>query len=213
MKTKITFFKQLVVIISAFVFIAGCGKDGSELSIIPEPEEIEVQTGQFEINKLTKIIVDSDDPKVEDVAEFFIKQFNSASGFSLKAQKADTKNSLKNSIIFSDKDLDSSLGDEGYTLTSDKDNITLTGTPHGLFYGVQTLLQLLPAEVFSSDSAANVNWSIPAVEIKDKPRFKWRGMHLDVGRHMFTVSFIKKYIDYIAMHKLNTFHWHLTEDQ
>ena len=78
---------------------------------------------------------------------------------------------------------------------------------------MQTLFQLLPAEIYNSETVKNIDWKIAAVQIKDKPRFAWRGMHLDVGRHLFPVSFIKKYIDYIAMHKLNVFHWHLTEDQ
>ena len=213
MKTKFAFLKQSAIFLLTFIFVIGCSKDGSNLSIVPEPEKIEVQDGRFKINEQTKIIVDSDNSKVENVANYFVEQFNSASGFSLKVIKASKNNANENTIIFSDRNLDPSLGDEGYTLNSSKGRIILTGTPHGLFYGVQTLLQLLPAEVYSSKSISNIDWSIPIVEIKDKPRFKWRGMHLDVGRHMFPVSFIKKYIDYIAMHKLNTFHWHLTEDQ
>lgn len=213
MRIKFRSTQQIIIVLLALLFIAGCGDNGSKLSIIPEPEDINVNSGQFGINESTKIIVDSDDPKVKNVADFFVEQFNSASGFSLKVTKAYGETATENLIIFTDKNLDSSLGDEGYILQSDKDEIILTGTPNGLFYGVQTLFQLLPAEVYGSKIAANVDWSIPAVEIKDKPRFKWRGMHLDVGRYMFPVSFIKKYIDYIAMHKLNTFHWHLTEDQ
>ncbi len=213
MKIKYILFKQLVVFFSTAMIIMGTNINMSKVSIIPKPKEIKIHNGQFKINESTKIIIESDNPKVESVAEYFTKQFNSASGFSLRIYKAGKKDGAQNVIVFSDKNLDSSLGDEGYFLTSNTEKITLNGTAHGLFYGVQTLFQLLPVEVYSSKKVANVNWSMPAVEIKDKPRFKWRGMHLDVGRHMFPVSFIKKYIDYIAMDKLNTFHWHLTEDQ
>ncbi|MEH6582070.1 MAG: family 20 glycosylhydrolase [Halioglobus sp.] len=82
----------------------------------------------------------------------------------------------------------------------------------GLFYGVQTLRQLLPSEVFST-TVESVPWTLPHVTIVDEPRFSWRGLHLDVGRHFMPVDFIKKYVDLLALHKMNRFHWHLTEDQ
>lgn len=94
---------------------------------------------------------------------------------------------------------------EAYTLRVEKNGIHITGTDSaGVFYGCQSLLQLIPLEGEKK---------IPACKIEDKPRFGWRGMHLDVGRHMFAVADIKKFIDWLAFHKLNTFHWHLTEDQ
>ena len=83
---------------------------------------------------------------------------------------------------------------------------------NGFFYGFQTLLQPLPPDIVKNSTILKT-YSIPSVSIKDKPRFVYRGMHLDVGRHMFPVEFIKKYIDLMAMYKLNTFHWHLTDDQ
>jgi hexosaminidase len=83
----------------------------------------------------------------------------------------------------------------------------------GLFYAVQTLRQLLPAEIFRGAPSGEVDWSMPAVTVEDYPRFAWRGAHLDVGRHFMPKEFVKKYIDLLALHKLNTFHWHLTEDQ
>jgi hexosaminidase len=85
--------------------------------------------------------------------------------------------------------------------------------PAGLFYAVQTLRQLLPPEIFREAPVRTVKWVIPAVVIEDWPRFSWRGAHLDVGRHFMPKEFVKKYIDLLALHKLNTFHWHLTEDQ
>jgi len=213
MKIKFRRTMQLLIVLLAILLTIGCGKKKSDVSIIPEPQALEVNSGHFEINKETKIVVDSNNPKVKDVADYFAEQLNSVIGYSVKVTTLSEKNSSKNLITFTDKNLDSSLGDEGYSLTSNEDEIILTGTPHGLFYGVQTLFQLLPKEIFSKKTVANFNWSIPSVQINDIPRFKWRGMHLDVCRHIFPLSFIKKYIDYIAMHKLNTFHWHLTEDQ
>ncbi len=103
---------------------------------------------------------------------------------------------------------------EHYRLTVTQRSITVSAAEHaGLFYGLQTLRQLLPSNGGHTSRNADAAWAIPAVEIDDRPRFVYRGMHLDVGRHFFPVSFIKQYIDLLAMYKMNTFHWHLTEDQ
>ena len=94
-------------------------------------------------------------------------------------------------------------------------NSVVVRAPHqtGLFYGVQTLLQLLPPEIFSSNVVANVSWEIPCLHIEDKPRFKWRGLMLDVSRHFFNKDEVERLLDEMALHKLNTFHWHLVDDQ
>lgn len=184
-----------------------------DISIIPQPQELTIENGYLKLDKNTKILTDSDNHKVADIANYFVRQFNSVSGYSLSVSVMTGDTTPKNAILFIDKNIESSFGKEGYTLKSNKNNIVLSGSPHGLFYAVQTLFQLLPVEIYSSKNIKNTNWYVPSVSIKDQPRFKWRGMHLDVGRHMFPVSFIKKYIDYIAMHKMNIFHWHLTEDQ
>ena len=106
------------------------------------------------------------------------------------------------------------LGDEGYRLTSSSDGLTLVArSPAGAFYGVQTLRQLLPPEVFASRPATGVMWLVPAVEIEDQPRFGWRGLHLDVSRHFFNKGEVKRFIDLLALHKMNVFHWHLVDDQ
>ncbi|NGM63642.1 family 20 glycosylhydrolase, partial [Sphingobacterium sp. SGG-5] len=99
------------------------------------------------------------------------------------------------------------LGDEGYRLSvTDKDITVRASESNGLFYGIQTVYQLIPTGVSGS------RVSLPAVRIVDRPRFGWRGLMLDVGRYFYSVDYIKKYIDYLSMHKLNVFHWHLTED-
>ncbi len=212
MKNTITIFTIILTLL-----LAGCkSKDNNanlKISIIPKPMELKVNNGSFRINEQTQIIINFNNEKVKEVANYFVEQLNKSTGFSLKVISSSEQKSYGNSIIFTDKNVDPSLKDEGYTFNSDKDKIILTGTSHGLFYAVQTLYQLLPVEIYGSKAIEDIEWTIPAVAIRDKPRFKWRGMHLDVGRFMFPVSFIKKYIDYIAMHKMNTFHWHLTEDQ
>jgi hexosaminidase len=106
------------------------------------------------------------------------------------------------------------LGEEGYLLSVGKNDVVIEALrPAGLFYGVQTLYQLLPAEVESAEVKKGIAWTIPALKVEDRPRFHWRGVHLDVGRYFFPKEAVKKYLDYMAMYKMNTFHWHLTEDQ
>lgn len=104
------------------------------------------------------------------------------------------------------------MGKEGYNLLVEQDKIILAAeAAKGIFYGMQTLLQMLLAEILGN-SKIDLPLQIPCCFIEDKPRFGWRGMHLDVSRHFFGINFIKKYIDLLAMHKLNVFHWHLTDD-
>ncbi len=105
--------------------------------------------------------------------------------------------------------LDPAIGNrEGYVLTVKADRVTLNGqTENGVFYGIQTLRKSIPAETKATSIL------LPAGSIQDEPRFSYRGMHLDVGRHFFPIEFVKKYIDLLALHNMNTFHWHLTEDQ
>ena len=92
--------------------------------------------------------------------------------------------------------------------------VTITSaTPAGAFYATQTIRQLLPPAIFREATVSGVSWTMPAVAIVDRPRFSWRGMHLDVSRHFMPKEFVKKYIDLLALHKMNSFHWHLTDDQ
>ena len=106
------------------------------------------------------------------------------------------------------------LGDEGYQLSVTARQITIRARrPAGAFYAVETLRQLLPRDVFRAAPAVGVTWSVPGVQIEDTPRFPWRGAHLDVARHFMPKEFVKKYIDLIALYKLNRFHMHLTDDQ
>jgi hexosaminidase len=130
-----------------------------------------------------------------------------ATGFSLKTVTG------KGSVTFA-VSVDPGLGDEGYILMTDKKGVTIEAkTARGAFYGMQSLLQLLPAEVFSPVTVSGVKWAVPLVSIRDVPRYGYRGLMLDVGRHFMPIEFIKKFIDLLALHKQNQFHWHLTDDQ
>ena len=109
---------------------------------------------------------------------------------------------------------DLEIGKEGYIIKIDKNRLEVkASTEIGFFYAIQTLMQLMPPQVYQKDFNENSVVELPCCEIKDFPRFPYRGLHLDVSRHFFPVSFIKKYIDLMAIHKMNFFHWHLTDDQ
>jgi hexosaminidase len=133
---------------------------------------------------------------------------NKATGWNLKPQKT-TNGSI---VLQINKNADDKIGTEGYYLRVDNTGVQISAnTSAGLFYGMQSLLQLMP-EAIESPTPTTTNWQIPAVEIIDYPRFGWRGIMLDVSRHFFTKEEVKQYIDQIARLKFNTLHWHLTDD-
>jgi hexosaminidase len=172
-----------------------------EVKIIPQPAEVIINKGSFVISPKTNLVVADKADQV--TAAFFNKYLLDYYGFELAVvQKA-----TKNSIVLKSLQNSDGLKGEGYTLKSDNEGVFIEGnSSQGTFYGMQTLIQLLP--VTKSNSL-----KIASVQVKDEPRFAYRGSMLDVSRHFFSVSFVKKYIDYLALHKMNYFHWHLTEDQ
>lgn len=168
-------------------------------------------SGQFSLTAATKVCVDFADLEQKNTAQWLVNQLNTATGFSL--QLSDLSKGLEdNSIVF--RQTPNLWGAEGYQLDVLSNRITLEGSSdRGCFYALQTLLQLLPPSVFASQKADGVSWQVSCCHVEDRPRYAYRGMHLDVGRHFFAVSIVKKYIDLMALHKFNTFHWHLTDDQ
>ncbi len=183
-------------------------KKTEPVSIIPRPLKTEQFSGHFLLTQKT-ILVFAPDSGIQEVADYFTDVIKTPTGFNLKAGNRSVG---KSQIIFQLEPI-KDLGKEGYELDVSENKIFLRAAEsNGLFYGVQTLLQLLPPEIYSEEKIDSVKWTIPCCRIYDKPRFAWRGMHLDVSRHFFPVSFVKRYIDLIAMHKMNVFHWHLTDD-
>jgi hexosaminidase len=181
------------------------------LYIVPKPTRMTQSEGSFEIRPTTSIRV-SDNARA--VGDFIASLLRTATGYDLPVSGAGGQDNEPDTILLTAAGADPALGEEGYALAVTPQTVVVRAPrPAGLFYGVQTLRQLLPVEVESVEPATGVAWTMPAVEITDVPRFKWRGIHLDVGRHMFPVTFIKRFIDLLALHKMNVFHWHLTEDQ
>ena len=187
-------FVGALFLYSAFSF-------AQEVNIIPQPVELIKNVGSFTITPKTILVVA--DKQDEASAEFLNNYLLTQYGFKLPVVKTATTNCIK---LKSLQNIDGLKG-EGYHLESGAEGVLIEGnSAQGTFYGMQTLIQLLPVEKTKS-------LVIASVKINDEPRFAYRGAMLDVGRHFFPVSFVKKYIDYLALHKLNYFHWHLTEDQ
>lgn len=178
------------------------------INVTPIPLELKQNEGFFELTKNTTFAVN--DPSLDKVASFFSEKIKNATGYSLDIKSAKPESNFINLSLAQDI----AVNDEGYLLeVTDKGIDIKAKTPQGVFYGMQTVLQLLPAEIESPKTINYIAWKIPAVNIKDEPRFKYRGQHFDPGRHFASVDYIKNQLDVLAMLKINKFHWHLTEDQ
>jgi hexosaminidase len=167
---------------------------------------METLGGFFTVSAETVVLVDEDEGEVKALGEYASEYLGKAAGLTLNLDTASSSVPPEGAILLTTRLAKTALGPEGYELTVSPASVTVRAPElNGLFYGLQTLVQLIPV-----DPADN---RVPCVRIEDTPRFKWRGMHLDVGRHFFDKEYVKRYIDLIALHKMNTFHIHLTEDQ
>ena len=197
--------KKLFLLLLFFSFVTVYGQNPAN-ELIPQPAELQLSEGSFLLTNTSTIGFDSQESRI--VAEMFSQKLNLSTGFSIKPQQ-DKAGSIQFNL---NKVKVAQIGKEGYTLISSPNGVVITANePAGLFYGMQTLLQLLPKEV-ESKIAINMTWSIPYVKITDYPRFGWRGIMLDVSRNFFTKEEVKQYIDQISRYKYNTLHWHLTDD-
>jgi hexosaminidase len=197
--------KGIICVLALLTGLAASAQNN--VNIVPMPAEIKMGTGSFPIDKNTVIVLDGSglEKSAAVLNDYLQKQF----GYKLNVEK---KSANPNSIRINYERMDNEITG-AYNLTVDKNGVYIAGDNEaGVFYGIQTLIQLIPAGN-PKQQTANNKLNIPQLSIKDYPRFPYRGMHLDVGRHFFPVSFVKKYIDYLAAYKYNTFHWHLTEDQ
>jgi len=181
------------------------------LNIIPYPLKSDRQEGFFHLLPDTVITVET---TTRGLGEYLAQQLRPATGFPFDIQDAAQGKQPTNCILLVSESFPQTSEDGSYSLSVDSDNILIKApTGIGVFYGIQTLLQLLPGEIGRQEPLPEKNWEIPQLTIEDNPRFSWRGMHLDVGRHFMPKAFIKTYIDLMARYKMNIFHWHLTDDQ
>ena len=187
-----------------------CARQDIETSyqVVPLPQEVSLNAeAPFRLNRNTLIAYPEGNDLLKRNAEFLAEYIGQATGFVLPTQGlAEGKEPAKHSIVLG---LSADIANkEGYVLDVQADNVFLNGqTPNGVFYGIQTLRKAIPAQTTATDIL------LPAGVINDEPRFPYRGLHLDVSRHFFPLEFIKEYIDLLALHNMNTFHWHLTDDQ
>lgn len=195
-------------LVAATLLLTSCNESRiKKTSLVPLPVEMKLQTGHFRLKPDARITW-SGGAGAAITSGQLAAMLQPATGYHL-ATAGGTDGDIRLLI-----DATTTWKKEEYLLEVRRKSITLTaGTAEGLFRGTQTLMQLLPPEICSDDPAGNVKWRIPCVRITDYPRFGWRGMHLDVSRHFFDKEFVKKYIDILAMHKINVFHWHLVDDQ
>lgn len=186
------------------------GKAGRSIALIPQPVSLNREAGRFVLPS-SLVIMNNGHADLNHIASRLAAQLTAATGIPVLLQEG-TKPGPRAILLEVKKD--AGLPDEGYRLRVTENGAVLTATgPAGIFYGVQTLLQLLPGEIAAVTPVALPEWSIPAVTIEDHPRFGWRGLMLDVSRHFFTPAQVKEYIDEMVKYKFNLLHLHLTDDQ
>ncbi len=175
-------------------------------NVVPLPASWENLESHFTLQASTVIIANAETAELaRQLADFL----SPATGFAFPVQNSATDNA-----VWLELNPNVTLDKEGYELeVTSKGAHLRAATTTGLFYAVQTFRQLFPNDIFSSSKIENTSWQTGSIRISDAPRFSWRGLHLDTARHFMPVAFIKKLLDVMALHKLNTFHWHLTDDQ
>ncbi|WP_129688260.1 family 20 glycosylhydrolase [Gottfriedia acidiceleris] len=185
-------------------------------SLLPKPVSYEQGTGQFTLTSNTSIYVagnsQDETDEIYNIAKLLVEKLNSSTGFNINIIKSN--NPQVGSMYFTTINGNSEQGNEGYSLVTETDKVTLSAyKPEGIFRGEQTLIQLLPADILKSTAVIGIPWVIPNSRINDKPSYSYRGLMLDVARHFFTVNQVKRQIDLASQYKINKLHLHLTDDQ
>ncbi|RYF17719.1 MAG: beta-N-acetylglucosaminidase [Flavobacteriales bacterium] len=203
---KYTFYFTLLILT---VSIVAKSQTSATLQIIPKPNFLKQEEGKFLLNSRTSITYNN---KIAlNKAKFISTTLKKSTGYQFPLVFSNTKS--KNSINISIGDIKNNHK-EAYQLSVDNNSVSISSADTiGLFNGIQSLLQLLPADILSEEQVKKTNWPIPAVSIEDSPRFTWRGYMFDVSRTFYNVDVLKKYMDVMALYKLNTLHLHLTDDQ
>ena len=199
--------KKILLSLVLSLFVATGFATDASYDVIPLPQSIVMVKGKaFILNSNTTIFCSSKDDLMQKNACFLSCYIADLTGLKLKVSDIKPKKGNYIELLLNNKNI---KGEEAYTININNKNIKISGfTSAGVFYGIQTLRKSLPI-----CNATNNPIVLPAAEIKDAPRFKYRGMMLDCSRHFFSIDFIKKFIDLIALHNMNTFHWHLNDDQ
>ena len=202
---KKSIFSLAAAALTAGLLFVSCGKGASEdVSIVPVPAQLNLKSGGFELKSGATIGAESD--SLMPAAKYLAEILNPSTGFDIQVVEGEGTITLKTGEV---------KGAEGaYTLKVSGNGVEITGGSYaGVIAGIESLRQLLPAQIESKTKVDGVAWTVPAVEIADAPAFEWRGIMLDVSRHFYSPAEIKEFLDIMALYKLNKFHWHLTDDQ
>ena len=198
------------ILLGVFSFTAFGQETQGKISIIPEPVELSRTEGFFMLPEVVTI-KSAASPEILHTVELLQKRIVAATGAKVNLSNRDDNAHIRLQI---NADTDAAIGNEGYRLLVNPKQILIKANqPAGLFYGVQSLLQLLPKEIEGDEVMPGVAWRVPGVAIADYPRFGWRGLMFDVSRHFFTKEEVKKYIDNMVKYKYNLLHLHLTDDE
>jgi hexosaminidase len=201
--------RYLVMTVLMLTFFSAMSQSRKTISIIPQPVSVKEGAGIFKLTGETAIEISSS--SLAGVGKYLSEALAPATGFSPKVNNVNSFSGGTIQLRLSGKP---ATIKEAYELVVTPSAVTITAdTAAGIFYGIQTLLQLLPNEIESDRKVENIEWTIPAITINDQPRFAWRGAMLDVARHFFTKEEVKQFIDNMVKYKFNVLHFHLTDDQ
>ena len=194
---------------AAGIALCSCGSHDPQIAIVPYPNHLEAGRGTYRVTDRPVTCDSRTDERTQRAVVGFAARLATVTGGTNPVTVADEMPASGIRFV-----TDESLPAEGYELNVDGEGIEVRASQFpGFLYALQSLEQLLPAAVYGTEPAPDAAWEVPCVKIADAPRFAYRGMHLDVARHFFSVDEVKRYIDVMAIHKLNTLHWHLTDDQ
>ena len=201
--------KKLLLTLAAGIVLCSCGSHDPQIAIVPYPNHLEAGRGTYRVTDRPVTCDSRTDERTQRAVVGFAARLATVTGGTNPVTVADEMPASGIRFV-----TDESLPAEGYELNVDGEGIEVRASQFpGFLYALQSLGQLLPAAVYGTEPAPDAAWEVPCVKIADAPRFAYRGMHLDVARHFFSVDEVKRYIDVMAIHKLNTLHWHLTDDQ
>ena len=201
--SEITIMKPLFFLIA--LLLISCSREiiKTEVDVIPQPASVEVYEGECVVAGATFKV----DDRFDEIASAAVADFEAA----VEAASGTVSGSSKTAVVFK---YDRRSGKEAYSISIAENRITVkASSSNGVLYAIQTLKQMLPVEIYTGAPASDKVWALPLAKIEDSPRFAYRGLHLDVARHFFDMDEVKRYIDIMAVHKLNILHWHLTDDQ
>ncbi|MBS1598675.1 MAG: family 20 glycosylhydrolase [Bacteroidetes bacterium] len=203
--------KSFISLSLLFFYVFSFAQNSTEISIIPEPVSVVKNDGYFVLPQSVSVDMPAS-AELREVANILKERFSAPTGYSVTINSKPTEGATIQLSL--NKTADKVLGSEGYNLSVTSKTISIKANqPAGLFYGVQTLLQLFPKEIESKSPVKNISWQAPAVTVTDYPRFGWRGLMFDVSRHFFTKQEVKDFIDNMVRYKFNLLHWHLTDDE